>query len=154
MMGSLAVSGSFSPKNGFLRPWQALARCLELSEIWSSDAPEDHRMCCVPFVNANPMPGVQESFASSHGWFLQRFAVCSSALWDFFVRQQTTMARHYAALGRDIAGAQAVNLVPAEKPQDVYTFVLNVVKKKVGMLGPGGIVIFQLYIHVPYISPL
>ena len=38
--------------------------------------------------------------------------------------------RHYAALGRDVAGAKAVNLVPAERPQDVYTVVLEVVKSK------------------------
>lgn len=32
------------------------------------------------------------------------------------------------------ATVEAVNLVPAEKPQDVYTFVLNVVKKKAGKI--------------------
>lgn len=28
--------------------------------------------------------------------------------------------QHYAALGRDVAGGQAVNLLPSDKPQDVY----------------------------------
>lgn len=39
--------------------------------------------------------------------------------------------QHYAALGRDEWGAQAVNLTPSDKPQDVYTVVLNIVKQKV-----------------------
>ena len=33
--------------------------------------------------------------------------------------------QHYAALGRDLEGGSAVNLTPADKPQDVYTVVLN-----------------------------
>lgn len=28
--------------------------------------------------------------------------------------------QHYAALGRDEAGGRAVNVLPSEKPQDVY----------------------------------
>ena len=39
--------------------------------------------------------------------------------------------QHYAALGRDQAGADAVNLTDAEVPQDVYTSVLNIVIAKV-----------------------
>ena len=35
--------------------------------------------------------------------------------------------QHYAALGRDKPGGQAVNLLPSEKPQDVYSEVLNLV---------------------------
>ena len=31
--------------------------------------------------------------------------------------------QHYAALGRDSAGAESVNLAPAERPQDVYSGV-------------------------------
>lgn len=77
-------------------PWQALARCFELEEVWSSSAPEEYKSY-LPVHMDGSCNGLQ----------------------------------HYAALGRDIEGGQAVNLVPAEKPQDVYTFVLNVVKKKV-----------------------
>jgi DNA-directed RNA polymerase, mitochondrial len=33
--------------------------------------------------------------------------------------------QHYAALGRDLAGGSAVNLTPADRPQDVYTEVLK-----------------------------
>lgn len=39
--------------------------------------------------------------------------------------------QHYAALGGDIEGARQVNLLPAEKPQDVYTYVSNLVQKRV-----------------------
>lgn len=33
--------------------------------------------------------------------------------------------QHYAALGRDAIGAEAVNLTPSDKPQDVYMSVCN-----------------------------
>lgn len=39
--------------------------------------------------------------------------------------------QHYAALGGDIAGAQGVNLERSEKPQDVYSRVLDIVKRRV-----------------------
>lgn len=39
--------------------------------------------------------------------------------------------QHYAALGRDEAGATAVNVKPSVRPQDVYTGVLNIVLKKI-----------------------
>lgn len=39
--------------------------------------------------------------------------------------------QHYAALGRDEEGGKAVNLTPSDKPQDVYSIVLEIVKKKV-----------------------
>lgn len=38
--------------------------------------------------------------------------------------------QHYAALGRDYLGGKAVNLVQSDRPQDVYTQVLFVVKSK------------------------
>ncbi|KAK6201694.1 mitochondrial DNA-directed RNA polymerase [Scheffersomyces amazonensis] len=38
--------------------------------------------------------------------------------------------QHYAALGGDIEGAKQVNLVPADRPQDVYTYVSKLVQKK------------------------
>eukprot|EP01135_Chromosphaera_perkinsii_P009213 Nk52_evm48s1671 gene=Nk52_evmTU48s1671 len=37
--------------------------------------------------------------------------------------------QHYAALGRDIEGGRGVNLVPADKPQDVYKMVADEVEK-------------------------
>lgn len=39
--------------------------------------------------------------------------------------------QHYAALGRDEFGAKAVNVSPSERPQDVYSIVLAIVKEKV-----------------------
>lgn len=42
--------------------------------------------------------------------------------------------QHYAALGLDAIGGAQVNLVPSNKPQDVYTGVCDVVKQKVGSL--------------------
>lgn len=38
--------------------------------------------------------------------------------------------QHYAALGRDKEGAISVNLHPSERPQDVYTSVLELVEKQ------------------------
>lgn len=38
--------------------------------------------------------------------------------------------QHYAALGRDLLGARAVNLVPADKPQDVYSEIATIVDRK------------------------
>ncbi|KAK9474234.1 uncharacterized protein V1510DRAFT_412798 [Dipodascopsis tothii] len=39
--------------------------------------------------------------------------------------------QHYAALGGDIEGATQVNLVPSDRPQDVYTHVAGLVQQKV-----------------------
>lgn len=39
--------------------------------------------------------------------------------------------QHYAALGGDMAGAQAVNLAPGDRPADVYTGVAEMVNKLV-----------------------
>lgn len=39
--------------------------------------------------------------------------------------------QHYAALGGDIEGARHVNLIPAEKPSDIYTRVSNIVLRSV-----------------------
>ena len=39
--------------------------------------------------------------------------------------------QHYAALGRDRLGASQVNLVPADKPTDIYSGVREVVERKV-----------------------
>ena len=36
--------------------------------------------------------------------------------------------QHYAALGRDLEGARSVNLIPCERPQDVYSTVLELVE--------------------------
>eukprot|EP00948_MAST-09A_sp_MAST-9A-sp1_P002554 g2554.t1 len=46
--------------------------------------------------------------------------------------------QHYAALGRDLAGAQSVNLTPNEIPQDVYSQVLKLVNKVLQDVVDGG----------------
>lgn len=46
--------------------------------------------------------------------------------------------QHYAALGGDVEGARQVNLTPAERPQDVYTFVANLVKERLDKLALEG----------------
>ncbi|RKP29761.1 DNA/RNA polymerase [Metschnikowia bicuspidata] len=38
--------------------------------------------------------------------------------------------QHYAALGGDVEGARQVNLLPAERPKDVYQFVALLVEKR------------------------
>lgn len=41
--------------------------------------------------------------------------------------------QHYAALGRDQAGAESVNLHPFDVPQDVYSDVVQLVSSKVAV---------------------
>ena len=47
--------------------------------------------------------------------------------------------QHYAALGGDIEGARQVNLIPAERPSDVYTHVANSVLKSVSVDKENGV---------------
>lgn len=46
--------------------------------------------------------------------------------------------QHYAALGGDIEGARQVNLLPADRPQDVYKFVANLVQKRIDIDAANG----------------
>lgn len=46
--------------------------------------------------------------------------------------------QHYAALGGDIEGARQVNLVPADRPQDVYKFVAGLVEKRLEVEAAAG----------------
>ncbi|KAF8822865.1 Dna-dependent Rna polymerase [Cardiosporidium cionae] len=39
--------------------------------------------------------------------------------------------QHYAALGRDIEGGMAVNLLPSDSPRDVYSYVLHVARDRI-----------------------
>jgi len=47
--------------------------------------------------------------------------------------------QHYAALGRDVVGAESVNLTPVDAPKDVYSDVLALV----------GVFVFVLCILLP-----
>jgi len=77
-------------------PWQVLARCFELADIWAT--------------------GDERGYASQLP--VQLDGSCNGL-------------QHYAALGRDEWGGKAVNLSPSDRPQDVYSVVLGIVKKKV-----------------------
>ncbi|KAK0721711.1 hypothetical protein B0T26DRAFT_700101 [Lasiosphaeria miniovina] len=46
--------------------------------------------------------------------------------------------QHYAALGGDVWGAQQVNLVPGEKPADVYSAVADLVRESIAQDLKGG----------------
>jgi hypothetical protein len=46
--------------------------------------------------------------------------------------------QHYAALARDLHGGTAVNLVPADRPQDVYTGIADTLRKRVESDSLGG----------------
>lgn len=46
--------------------------------------------------------------------------------------------QHYAALGRDVEGGTQVNLVPSDRPQDVYTGIAKLVGDKVDHLAAQG----------------
>lgn len=51
--------------------------------------------------------------------------------------------QHYAALGRDQHGAESVNLVPFDRPQDVYTEVAKIVEQERENDARNGIAIAQ-----------
>lgn len=46
--------------------------------------------------------------------------------------------QHYAALGRDSSGGKQVNLVPSDRPQDVYSGVADLVRKRVDAAAAAG----------------
>ncbi len=62
--------------------------------------------------------------------------------------------QHYAALGRDALGGKAVNLLPSDTPQDVYTSVCNRVKEKVAKDAVSSVSIFYFYKCMPLLNSL
>lgn len=46
----------------------------------------------------------------------------------YFKDGSCNVLQHYAALGRDVIGAQSVNLDPYDVPKDVYSDVLELVR--------------------------
>lgn len=46
--------------------------------------------------------------------------------------------QHYAALGGDVEGARQVNLIPSDKPQDVYSHVAKLVEKRLELAAEEG----------------
>lgn len=82
---------------------------------WSeSDEPWQTLACCMEIANAirSPDPEKYESCYPVH-----QDGSCNGL-------------QHYAALGRDSAGAFSVNLAPADTPQDVYSAVAALVEKQ------------------------
>lgn len=89
----------------------------------------------------NPLNGRQWWLQSDEPW--QTLATCieisnairttdpTTYMSSFPIHQDGSCngLQHYAALGRDQAGAVSVNLVPSEVPQDVYSTVANLVEK-------------------------
>ncbi len=58
---------------------------------------------------------MNESAESADGWFCVQDGSCNGL-------------QHYAALGRDQAGAESVNVAPAAAPRDVYSDVVALVE--------------------------
>jgi DNA-directed RNA polymerase len=88
-------------------PWQALAVCFELAEVLIDC---NHTLYSFPFITAaqvyrSPCP---EEFMT--GVPVHMDGSCNGL-------------QHYAALGRDVAGAAEVNLINADQPSDPYRSV-------------------------------
>ncbi|KAJ1877736.1 DNA-directed RNA polymerase, partial [Kickxella alabastrina] len=84
------------------RPWW-----LEASDPWQALS------ACIEFAAAMRSPNPAEYVSRLH---IHQDGTCNGL-------------QHYAAMGRDRKGAREVNLIPSEKPQDVYQGILNVVNR-------------------------
>lgn len=56
--------------------------------------------------------------------------------------------QHYAALGRDSAGAHSVNLTPSEVPQDVYSAVVTLVEERRHKDANNGLEVFFIFTQI------
>ncbi|CAD7701230.1 unnamed protein product [Ostreobium quekettii] len=91
----------------------------------------------------NPLDGMQWWMQGSEPW--QLLATCKDVRNAYASGNPETYCskmhvhqdgscnglQHYAALGRDEKGGTAVNLVPADAPQDPYTQISHIVQKRV-----------------------
>ena len=78
------------------------------------------------------------SLVGVHNWEVPLYTVAVS--WMFITgRSHYTLCwqdgscnglQHYAALGRDQAGAASVNLAPSDRPMDVYSDVVELVERQ------------------------
>ncbi|KAJ1939640.1 DNA-directed RNA polymerase, partial [Kickxella alabastrina] len=84
------------------RPWW-----LEASDPWQALS------ACIEFAAAMRSPNPAKYVSRLH---IHQDGTCNGL-------------QHYAAMGRDRKGAHEVNLIPSEKPQDVYQGILNVVNR-------------------------
>lgn len=88
---------------------------LEGKQWWAeSDEPWQTLACCMEIANA-VRSGDPENYRTC-----------------FPVHQDGSCngLQHYAALGRDTAGAYSVNLAPSDVPQDVYNAVVQLVEEQ------------------------
>ena len=70
--------------------------------------------CCIEIANAYDLPNPEE--------YVSHFPIHQDG--------SCNGLQHYAALGRDEKGAVSVNLNPSERPQDVYSTVLDIVESE------------------------
>ncbi|KAL4707894.1 hypothetical protein ACJJTC_010329, partial [Scirpophaga incertulas] len=78
-----------------------------------SEEPWQTLACCMEIANAVRSPNPEEYMC---GFPVHQDGSCNGL-------------QHYAALGGDAAGAAAVNLAPARRPQDVYSAVVALVEE-------------------------
>lgn len=55
--------------------------------------------------------------------------------------------QHYAALGRDAAGAFSVNLTPSHEPQDVYSAVATLVEQQRAKDEENGVEVSKIFLR-------
>ena len=58
---------------------------------------------------------------------LIELVMITMSVWDVAQDGSCNVLQHYAALGRDVVGAESVNLTPVDAPKDVYSDVLALV---------------------------
>ncbi len=82
--------------------------CFALEEKWQTLA------CCIEISNAIKSKNPSE--------YISHFPIHQDG--------SCNGLQHYAALGRDLDGAKSVNLYPSDRPQDVYSSVLDLVEEQ------------------------
>jgi len=59
---------------------------------------------------------------------MQKLCNCTVCVYNVETQDGScNVLQHYAALGRDVVGAESVNLTPVDAPKDVYSDVLALV---------------------------
>ncbi|KAJ2547288.1 DNA-directed RNA polymerase, partial [Coemansia sp. RSA 1933] len=80
-----------------------------------SENPWQTLAACIDYTAAMRSPNPEEYVSQLH---IHQDGTCNGL-------------QHYAAMGRDIKGAKEVNLYPSDRPQDVYSGILNVVIRRI-----------------------
>lgn len=79
----------------------------------AADDPWQALAACIEYTSAIRSPNPEEYVSHLH---IHQDGTCNGL-------------QHYAAMGRDRKGAMEVNLIPSNRPQDVYSGILNVVAR-------------------------